>query len=42
MQMQRRKENVKDDMFDEMPLRERDGGEKKRRESGRDSMNPNM
>ena len=41
MQTQRGNEKVEDDMFDEMPLRERDGGEKKRRKRRRDSMNPN-
>ena len=41
MQMQRRKEKVEDNIFDEMPLREIEGGEKKMREWGRDSMNPN-
>ena len=34
MQTRRGKEKVENDMFDEMPLRERERGEKKMRERG--------
>ncbi|KAJ8615886.1 hypothetical protein MRB53_035258 [Persea americana] len=41
VQTQRGNEKVEDNMFNEMPLREREGGEEKNKEGRRGSMNPN-